>query len=369
MVKNQEFTIHYSLEEIQKVYERNPQLQQLKCIVISGTNGKGSTARFLEMMLRKKGKKVGKFTSPSITVMNDMYMVNEEAISDAQLKAYLAEAPSQLSLFEQQVIIALRYFVAQQVDYAILEVGMGGTYDAVNIVERCLTLCTNIGHDHHEYLGHTLESIAKHKAGIARRHVPFLTSEHDPLKQYFLRHHVQHVRGCFLWVQDDETYDYASVAHYQKANFSLAKAGFEELFAPLSEKEYQEILHQFEWMGRFEKVEKDASYILDGAHNVEGIKALIPSLKKDCVIVFSALKDKPYQEMLALLHKVSKNIIVTSFDDKRSCSAKELASGVECLVEEEFPTALALAKTYQKEIVVVGSLHFIGMVRSYLKRS
>lgn len=362
MVENQSFKIHYSLDKLQTVYKRYPFLKNLQCIVITGTNGKGSTATFLEMMLRSQKKRVGVFRSPSITNMNDMIQVNGSSIEDQPLQLYLAMLPS-LSLFEKQVMIALLHFYAQNVDYVILEVGMGGLYDACNIVNPILSLCTNIGHDHLEYLGPTLDDVVQHKAGIARKNHLYLSTERVYTKEL-----KQAVVGYgAIYKEVDLHKDIHCKVTYQNENCSLALAAFEILGYTLSTSTLQEIIRNFKWMGRFEIIQENPKIILDGAHNVEGIKALLMSLENDCVFVFSALKDKNYREMIALLKEYSNDVIVTTFAYERAASLELLVHGNDVEAYQSFIEAMEKAKEKKKDIVVLGSLYFIGEVRKYYK--
>lgn len=362
MVENQSFKIHYSLDQLQKIYKRYPFLKSLQCILITGTNGKGSTATFLEMMLRSEKKKVGVFRSPSITTMNDMIQVNGTSIEDQPLQLYLAMFPS-LSLFEKQVMIALLHFYAHNVDYVILEVGMGGRYDACNIVEPILSLCTNIGHDHLDYLGPTLEDVVKHKAGIARKNKVYLSTERVLQKE--LKKEVEVLGGIYQEVGLHEAIHHK--VKYQNENCSLALAAFEALGYTLSSTALQEILRNFKWSGRFEIIQEHPRMILDGAHNVEGIKALIGSLENDCVFVFSALKDKDYKTMISLLEEYSKDLILTTFEYERAASLEELSKDMSVEVITDFREAIEKAKEKKKDVVVLGSLYFISEVRKYLK--
>ncbi|MPN07446.1 Folylpolyglutamate synthase [bioreactor metagenome] len=162
----------------------NPQWQ-LKCLHVAGTNGKGSVTNYLRSILQQAGYRVGTFTSPHLIVHNDRIRINDVYISDEELLSIANEHDQfwkdyDLSMFEIDMVISILYFLRQRVDYVVYEVGMGGRLDPTNIIHALASVIVNIGLDHMEYLGDTLDKIAYEKAGIIKENGLVFTAEDKP---------------------------------------------------------------------------------------------------------------------------------------------------------------------------------------------
>jgi dihydrofolate synthase/folylpolyglutamate synthase len=159
--------------------------KQLKCIHVGGTNGKGSTSHLLASVLMEAGYKVGLYTSPHLKDYRERITINGEPISEAYVMEFITKnkvffETHQLSFFEMSVGLAFEYFVHEKIDIAIIEVGMGGRLDSTNIITPLISVITNIGLDHTQFLGDTLEAIAFEKAGIIKNNIPVVIGEHLP---------------------------------------------------------------------------------------------------------------------------------------------------------------------------------------------
>lgn len=372
----------------------DPQFQ-LKCIHIGGTNGKGSTTNNICEVLMEAGYKVGMFTSPYLETHHDRIRVNGNFIPDEKIVQYANEeydtwVEYDLSMFEIDMYIATRFFVEEKVDYAVFEVGMGGDRDATNIIHPLVSAITNIGMDHNEFLGDTYCEIAEKKAGIIKENSALITTEKRADCLSLFKEVCKEKNATFIICEEPTNvysdtslhYDYKAfknivqptLAIYQANNGSLAietlcylrKNGFvnfsdEQLYAGLA---------KAKWKGRFEVISENPMIILDGAHNREGMDALVNSAKdiKDLKILFTALKDKPHHDMLAKLCSISNDVTVCEFDFPRADRAENIAKGFDVNVIADYQKAIEHVLTKKGPTLICGSLYFISLVREYLTR-
>ena len=361
---------HFGLERMVELLalRGNPHLK-LKVIHIGGTNGKGSTIAFLKNMLEKMGLRVGVFSSPYLIHYTDQIAINGESIPEAKLEVLMSEYRSLLegehtqaiqgtTEFEIITAIAYDYFASEQVDVAIMEVGMGGLLDSTNVCQPILTGITTIGLDHVALLGDTLEAIAEQKAGIIKPRVPLVTGNIVPealavidqiavVKQaprlfygdaYQLSHHESIVTG--------EVFDYTSSVRqgrfqtgllglHQIENAGMAltllDAYCHETGRELAGNDLvAQALEETSWPGRFEVVSRSPLMILDGAHNPHAIKALLATLEERFAdyhkeILFTCIKTKALEDMLDLLGTLpDTELTLTHFDDGRATDEEVL---------------------------------------------
>lgn len=367
----------------------NPQ-DSLTCIHIGGTNGKGSTTNYTRAILQEAGYSVGTFTSPHFTVHNDRIRINNENISDSDLLMYINVTEPfwdqyQLSMFEIDVLISILYFIDNDIDYAIYEVGLGGRLDATNVIQPVITGITNIGLDHMNILGDTIEKIAAEKAGIIKMNVPFFTTERKDsclevfsyftnLKQTNMHQVViaEPKREGLAYYFDvlEEPYVIQNQGLYQVGNASLAIHLVKALpHITVDTKTIQNAIASASWAGRFEPV-LDGVYV-DGAHNEMGIEMLVRSMEmlpRPWVAVFTALKDKDYTLMINKLESVFDEVIITQFDFYRSERAEKLAFGHNVTIIEDQYKAIDTGMKHRNNgtCVITGSLYFISEARDYL---
>jgi len=372
----------------------NPQVK-LKCIHVAGTNGKGSTTNYLRSILQEAGYKVGSFTSPHLVVHNDRIRINDENISDERLLEYANQYVDlweeyDLSMFEIDTLLSFLYFLDEEVDFAVYEVGMGGRLDATNEIQPLVSVITNIGYDHMSYLGNTLELIAGEKAGIVKEEIALFTTEQS-LACLAVFQNICDERNSLLFKVEipnayfkDEEYHYEyldyrvrlkTYASYQISNSVLALAVIDYLvkqgLVKASKEDIEKGLAVGSWKGRFELVSEEPKIILDGAHNEAGIQALIDSihnLEKPIIVVFSALKDKEYHKMLLALQETVSELIITEFDFYRKALLEDLQEGLEVEGIRDYKNAINYAKNRvgNGTIIITGSLYFISDVRAYL---
>ena len=410
---------HFGLERMVEllVLRDNPHLK-LKVIHIGGTNGKGSTIAFLKNMLEKLGLRVGVFNSPYLIHYTDQISINGESIPAAKLEALMADYQSLLegesaanlqgtTEFEIITAIAYDYFALEQVDVAIMEVGMGGLLDSTNVCEPILTGITTIGLDHVALLGDTLEAIAEQKAGIIKQGIPLVTghivpealtvidpiaeAKNAPRLAYGSDYQVSHQES----VVTGEIFDYTSsvrqgrfqtglIGLHQIENAGMALALLDtycqETGRELASNDLvAQALKETRWPGRLEIVSRDSLMILDGAHNPHAIKALLATLQERFAdyhkeILFTCIKTKALEDMLDLLETVpDSQLTLTHFDDSRATDEsvlKETAKSRNLNYQswQDFLEQKLTDKNEEKQTIriVTGSLYFLSQVRAYL---
>ncbi len=355
-------------------------------IHVAGTDGKGSTVTYLADILHACGKKTGTFTSPYLISHLDRIRVSGTWIPEGSFLGYLNGnrqmiEEKDLSMFEIDTLIAFLYFRDEKVDAAVIECGLGGREDTTNVFdETCLSIITTIGFDHMERLGNTLSEIAGHKAGIIRENGRVLIGilpeeaektvrEEAEKKHAKLYHTAFRDEGERCFSIDGERYRLGTPAEYQKENAALALHAARLLGIDIKADAVKDAVLKSRWEGRFEKVGEEPLIILDGAHNIHGMQALVTSMRqlpRPVVGVFSALKDKQGPEMAEMLLRVCDRLLVTQFAMYRADSAEALAAyGGE--VRENWKEAIDEGVSLAGEngsVVIAGSLYFISTVRS-----
>ena len=278
------------LEAMQQLdqYLGNPH-QAYPCIHIGGTNGKGSTAHMMASVLQTAGFKTGLYTSPHLLDFRERIKVGGQLISKQEVvefvtshKPYFEKA--QLSFFEMTVGLAFWYFKKEKVDYAVIEVGLGGRLDATNIITPVLSVITNIGLDHTQFLGTTHTTIAREKAGIIKPKIPVVIGEKDPRTQVVFEEVAQH-QGAPLSYAEQQNSPFHSdlTGSYQKKNIRTVVAALEQLHLGLEDKIVQKgllnVKDATQLMGRWQKIRAIPEVILDVAHNKEGLTLVAKEIK------------------------------------------------------------------------------------------
>jgi dihydrofolate synthase / folylpolyglutamate synthase len=324
--------------------------KQFGSVHVAGTNGKGSTTTKIAKALHENGKKVGLYTSPHISTYHERVQVNGKAISeenaDRILKKIVDASPFALSYFELLTLLAFCYFSEERIDFAVFETGMGGRRDATNIIQPVLSVITSIEMDHMPYLGHSLEEIAKEKAGIIKPGVPVLIGPHvKPLSVF--EEIAENLRSPLFQVQ-------GSFAHYEEENREIARKALALLPFPLERKSIEQGLNAVPPC-RFEIIlEKDPLVILDVAHNPDGLKRTFerlfyqfPEAKVRVLAGFSA--DKDIEAVLQVIQENAVEIHLTYTDHPR------LLKKGDPNFTNAFQTAFHHAKQNQEILLVCGS--------------
>ena len=368
-------------------------------IHVTGTNGKGSTIAFMRQLFQQHGLKVGSFTSPHIVSMHDRICINGQPISDQDLirlgqriqamESQLLETHDQLSYFEIITLLAFLYFHEQEVDLALIEVGIGGLLDTTNVITGEVAVITSVGLDHQETLGGSLEAIATQKAGIFKAGKPAVIG---PLAEEAEQVCIEKAQatGCALarygddfqlvkGVFQDARYRFDSLkiglnGAYQEENAAVALEAFllfmEQRGLAVDENSVREALQATSWPGRLENFGQGV--YLDGAHNPHAIHRLVEYARtfsdKRVKILFGALKRKDYQGMLEIFSRdlPEADLTVTTF---AYGEVVQEADGLDYPYVADFRDYLQdfySRQAGQEVLFVTGSLYFISEVRAYL---
>lgn len=355
--------------------------RDLRIVHIAGTNGKGSTVSYLRDILMSEGLHTGTYTSPHLQDHRDRIRLNGEWIPDETFSRLLHEympliEKYDLGMFEIDCLLCFIWMKQMKADILLLETGLGGRKDNTNIIEYSeLSIITNIGMDHMQVLGSRKAQIAFEKAGIIKRNSRVVSAETDDVCRSVICAHAQRLHAGTVFLHDyistsehafmleGERYEIQSAA-YQKTNAALALKAAQMLGVNTGKDSVKTAVLNSFWPGRFERVRE--RIIIDGAHNIDGIRALCSSmheLPRPLAVVFSALKDKQVTEMAALLKKNSDYLIVTYFENARSerwaadrnyTYIEDMQEAIQYGIEKAGNTGTC---------VITGSLYFISIVR------
>ncbi|PVX46448.1 dihydrofolate synthase/folylpolyglutamate synthase [Flavobacterium sp. 103] len=296
--------------------------KKIKCIHVAGTNGKGSTSHMLASILQEAGYKVGLYTSPHLKDFRERIKINGAEISETfvcefieQHKAFFEE--NDMSFFEMSVGLAFDYFAKEKVDIAIIEVGLGGRLDATNIITPLISVITNIGIDHVQFLGNTLESIATEKAGIIKPNIPVVIGEYTPETQPVFLAKAKENKAEIYFASDliSETYPSDLIGDYQEHNKKTVIQTFKILneqtdFKVSDENIKSGLLHVVKntgLLGRWQQLDTNPKVICDTAHNKNGLEIVLKQIQKETFnhlhIVLGVVNDKELDEVLPLFPK------------------------------------------------------------------
>ena len=351
-----EFTLD-NIKELLNIFHK-PQ-DKLKIIHITGTNGKGSVASFIAGALRENAYKVGKFTSPYITNIREEIEINNEEISEeefAKLATEVREKVEELdekkifvSGFEILTSISYIYFARNNLDFALMEVGMGGRVDATNVMEKSIPVFCHISLDHANILGDTIGKIAHEKGGIikensqvfsypqdeeARAELKKLSKEKNSSFYEFSQDEVEilssNEEGNIFNFRDHKNVEISLIGDHQALNASLALMVLDFLKKDyvLDEEKIKEGLKKAKNIGRTECLSKDPLIIIDGSHNLDSIERIEESVKKfkykKLILGFSLLKDKDHDHILRKIENIADKIVLTEIDSDRLTDLKDL---------------------------------------------
>lgn len=395
----------------------NPE-RKVPTIHIAGTNGKGSTVTYLRCMLEEIGLKIGTFTSPYIEEFNERIAINGHGITEKQLISYVEKyqylvdeldeknETAGITEFETLTAIAFDYFYEEQVDVAIIEVGLGGLLDSTNITQPMLTAITTIGKDHTEILGETIEKIAFQKAGIIKKGIPVVTGNiseeamlvieekasemQSAIYRYGKEYRLEYLHPDKEWGEVFNFYgDAGKLTHvkipllgqHQTENASVAIQLF-YLYSQIhqlniTERDIYKGLKKAYWPARMELMSLEPLIVLDGAHNDHAMERLVDNIKKEFPnreinILFSAVATKNIDQMLTRLKKIPKvHLYLTTFNYPRAIELSKMmhyADETTSIVSLwQFGLGEILEKMTEDDLLLVtGSLYFVSQVRELL---
>lgn len=375
-------------------------------ISVAGTNGKGSSIIMLDRILRNAGYKIGRYTSPHLLRYNERICINGNEVSDTELcesfdRIDRARGDISLTYFEFGTLAALDLFRQHNVQLAILEVGLGGRLDAVNILDADISLITSIDIDHQEWLGNNRESIGREKAGIFRNLAPAICSEPNPPQSLLdcseaLGTPISILGSDYQFNLINDTWSWSTKdTHIERlprpmkyCDFQIQNAsGVLMLLAkiqdeyPVSTENIKQGLSSFRLKGRFQIIPGAIPKILDVAHNRQSIKALVTNLKMiPCYgkthIILGMLKDKDHQRVIKELIEITDTWHFVSISQDRGIEAKILTSKLKALgrlenISEYSNVEEALDKIHKlsmpdDRIIITGSFYTVGAAIRYL---
>ena len=293
---------------------RNPQ-NKFASIHVGGTNGKGSTSHIISSILQEAGYKVGLYTSPHLKNFTERIRINGEEVSRNFVVDFITKnkhflETQQLSFFEMTVGLAFAYFAEQNVDIAIIEVGLGGRLDSTNIIHPEVAVITNIGYDHMQFLGDTLPEIAAEKAGIIKQNTPIIIGEkQDAVVDVFIKKATQ--MNAEIYFASDKQYDYESdlLGSYQEKNMSTAIHAVKALKGYVISESHiinglKNVVQNTNFKGRWQILQHKPLVICDTAHNKEGLSYVMNQLASlsfnKLHIVLGVVNDKKLDDILTL---------------------------------------------------------------------
>lgn len=371
----------------------NPE-KTFKTIHVTGTNGKGSVCHFLSSALKSKYK-VGLFTSPYVIRFNERLQINDLEIEDDKLLKYILWAKEfdenyfevyndKFSFFELLTLIMIKYFSEEKVDYAIVEVGIGGRLDSTNVIDADYAVITSLGVDHVEQLGSSKESILKEKLGIVKNNKTLFTAvvNYDEVidedifsknaKVDYLTDNDFKISSNYplAFTYQDEVYYSGLQGLYQVKNAILAIKVLKRL--SLDDAFIKKGIKEAVNPGRFEIISKEPLIILDGAHNFEAMQKLTESLElifkdKKIKILYGTMEDKPYQKIVPLLRALTNEIYLTSvafpralkdFNEKLFKGLKVYTNPLEAFIQ------LKSSLTSNDILVITGSMYLVSLIRN-----
>ncbi len=409
----EKFGIKLGLDRIKDICNKlgNPQ-NSYKIVHVGGTNGKGSVCRFLESVLVTSGYKVGAYTSPHLQRFSERIVVNKKEISEAEIVKLLVKVKPIIeqminenntpTYFEIVTAIAFQFFKEKNVDFAIIEVGLGGRYDATNIVNPIVTIITNVSYEHQNILGDKIEDISYEKAGIIKKGIPIITAATGKALDVIKK--VASENNSTITIIDSDSWkkirsgleyqeyqvngslkEYnvktSMLGKYQGENIAITINAIETLQMNgvyITDENIIEAFLKTNNPGRMEIVGFKPIILLDGAHNVAGITSLKITLKENflynkLILIIGILSDKNIQAILDIIIPAADIIIVTKSQTSRAFDPfllKDMIGKKEVIVKEKINEAIKYAKTIAKHndlICITGSLYTVGEARDYFE--
>jgi len=380
-------TIGALLERLSNPHEK------LRFIHVAGTNGKGSTSTMIANILKESGFKTGLYISPFINSFSERIQINGEEISKEEIARFTAQIIEvmdenvQPTEFEVVTAIGFLHFLNQNCDYVVLEVGLGGRFDATNIIQKpVVSVITSISLDHTELLGDTVDKIAFEKCGIIKQNCPVVAYADNEIAANEVITKIAAENNSKLIFADKNTVFvkemnvFGTAFIYQNDEYKISMLGMHQVYNALtaitvaklleiSIDKIQKGLVGTKFAGRFEIIHKNPVVIIDGAHNYSGILAFKDTLLKNFkmnkkIIIMGMLKDKEYEKCIKEIAEIADVFIATEPENLRKLSAREMAdvSGANlCFENKNNAIAYALENAEKDDVICVcGSLYLIG---------
>lgn len=366
--------IDLGLVRIQKVYQvLFPNGVDFKVITVAGTNGKGSTIAFIDSIYRQASFKVATFTSPHIVQYNERFSVDGTQVNDQQICSAFEQIEQaregvSLTYFEFSTLAALIIFADEKVDIAVLEVGLGGRLDSVNVVDSDVAVITSIDIDHTDYLGDTREAIGLEKAGIMRANTPCVCGDTNPPKT--IAQTAQKIGALLSFIDTPYLGSIGLQGEHQKSNAALAIQAVNQLQAfSITQNQLTDGIKNAELAGRFQiKNINKKMIVLDVAHNPAAVQMLADTLNKDkqsTLAIFSALKNKNITQMIDNISPLIDEWLLVPLSVERAMTIQTLTQkfslSSKVSVCEDMSSAIhqALNANHIQRIVIFGSFYVV----------
>lgn len=414
------FGSNYGLERTHKLLEYlgNPE-KELKFIHIAGTNGKGSTTSMITEILMGSGYKIGMYTSPFIEEFEERIQINRNNIPKETLAALMDEVKLSVDKviedgynhpteFEIITVLMLLYFKRENIDFGVIEVGLGGTLDSTNVITPILQVITSISFDHTNLLGNTLEEIAREKAGIIKKGIPTVIYPQQEEALNVIKN------KCFemdseLYIANSDNLKFESVVNddkpyqllkyndeidillpllgeHQIINLSVAMKTIEVLnnrnITDISIDNITKSIKSVIWKGRLEVLSNNPYVVIDGAHNIQGIQTLSKNIKKyfeydNLYLILGILADKDVEEMIKVITPMAKKVYAVTPNSIRAELAEDLKKEIikyneNCQAYDDYKEAYLTALNDADEndlILASGSLYMVGDMRKIINKN
>lgn len=402
-----QFGIKLGLENIEKLIEYlgNPE-KKLKAIHIAGSNGKGSTASFISSLLQESGFRVGLYTSPHLIRFNERIRINGEMISDEYVLDFMNEVDSYIdnyspTFFELTTALAFKYFSEQEVDYIVIETGLGGRLDATNVLNPLVSVITTISEEHTNILGTDLTSIAIEKGGIIKRGKKVVLGILDDEPKFALINKAKEFNSRYYLLEDFVEYFDDSIlfkysndqimitdlnlkGQHQLENAALSILTISVLGLTITNtqilKGLKKVVENTGIQGRYEIANQFPMLIFDAAHNIEGVDEFIREFKRDSdkyserIVIYGSMKDKSYSKILKSLDSSFDKIFITEINYERVAKIEEIVMeasllGITAIPMKEPEKFISEFLKGDKSgcLVVLGSIYIMGEIKKKLQ--
>ena len=414
------FGSNYGLERTYKLLELldNPH-GKLKIIHVAGTNGKGSTTAMITSMLKEAGYKVGMYTSPFLEEFEERIQINGENIPKEKLAQLITkikyavdkvieEGYNHPTEFEIITVLMFLYFATEEVDFAVVEVGLGGRLDSTNVITPILSVITSISFDHTNLLGNTLGEIATEKAGIIKSGIPTVIYPQEEVAEIVISSKCQELDSKLYKInkedakliniiKEDKIYQQVKVklddeydvklpllGEHQILNLAVALKALEVIKDKAPKLNMESIVKSIatvRWNGRLEIMSNSPYVVIDGAHNIQGITQLNKNINKyfeykDMYLILGILADKDVEDMVKVITPKAKKVFTVTPNSIRAETSEELMGVVkkynqDCQAYSDYKNAFEDAlKLCKKDdlLLISGSLYMIGEMRGIIKK-
>ena len=386
----QRFGIKLGLENIERLLAALPgsgleTAAPCKVIHVAGTNGKGSVCAMIEAIARGAGYRTGLFTSPHLISFRERILVNGEKISEDEVAGGLTEIRELIgswdphpTFFEIATALALQHFQTTRCEILVLETGMGGRLDATNALQSSVSVITPIDFDHEKWLGHSIDQIAKEKAGIIKPRIPVVSAPQRREAEVIIRQRAEECDAPLQFVNDPWTKTRIALrGEHQKRNAALAIAALQAMDIKVSDAATARGLSSVEWPARFQIWNEHI--VIDGAHNPASARILAQTWREEfgdehATILLAILRDKNAAEIVHALAPIATKFVLPQIRSERAMPPNELVQVISSLtpslpysITPSVAEAISAAQRTSERVLITGSLHFAGEALAFLR--